>query len=80
MTAEEIKKIIAQGESVNVEFKSCVNEVGQSVYETVCSFLNNSGGYIFIGVSDQGEVLGVNEKNLELMKRNFINVINDPIL
>lgn len=80
MTAEEAKEIIAKGEGLNVEFKSCQNEIGNSVYETVCSFLNHSGGYIFIGVNDEKEIIGVNKKNSDLMKKNFVNVINDPNL
>lgn len=80
MTVEEAKGIIAKGEGLNIEFKSCQNEIGNSVYETVCSFLNHSGGYIFIGVNDEKEIVGVNKKNLDLMKKNFVNVINDPNL
>lgn len=78
MTEKEAKDIIAKGEGLNIEFKSCQNEIGNSVYETVCSFLNHSGGYIFIGVNDEKEVIGVNENNLEQMKKNFVHVINDP--
>lgn len=78
MTEKEVKGIIAKGEGLKIEFKSCQNEIGNSVYETVCSFLNHSGGYIFIGVNDDKEIIGVNENNLELMKKNFVHVINDP--
>ena len=78
MTAEEAKNIIAKGEGINIEFKSCPNEIGPSVYETVCSFLNRSGGYIFIGVDDDKEIVGVNKKNLESMKINFVHVVSDP--
>lgn len=78
MTAEEAKNIIAKGEGLNIEFKSCQNGIGPSVYETVCSFLNRSGGYIFIGVNDDKEILGVNKNDLESLKKNFVHVINDP--
>lgn len=80
MTAEEAKNIIAKGEGINIEFKTCPNEIGPSVYETVCSFLNRSGGSIFIGVDDDKEIVGVNKNSLESMKKNFVNVINDPTL
>lgn len=80
MTVDDIKSIIAQGEGLNVEFKTCKDEISHSVYESVCSFLNNSGGYILLGVNDDGEVIGVNENNLDNMTKNFINVINDPKL
>lgn len=48
MTPEIIRELIAQGEGVDIEFKSCTEEISNSVYETVCSFLNRTGGYILI--------------------------------
>ena len=80
MTAEEAKEIIGQGEGINIEFKTCKDKISHSVYESVCAFLNHSGGYILLGIGDKGEILGINEKNLEQMIRNFIHVINDPKL
>lgn len=80
MTTETLQQIIAQGEGINVEFKTCKDEISHSVYESVCAFLNHSGGYILLGVSDQGSISGVNEKNIEQMIRNFIHIINDPKL
>ena len=43
---DKIRELIAKGEvrNTNVEFKKCKNEVGQSVYETICAFLNRNGG------------------------------------
>ncbi|MCM1722953.1 ATP-binding protein [Bacteroides ovatus] len=35
---------------------------------------------VFIGVNDDKEIIGVNENNLDLMKKNFVNVINNPAL
>lgn len=78
MTVEEAKDIIAKGEGTNVEFKICQNELGNSVFETVCSFLNHSGGHIFIGVDDNKEIVGVKQSLLDSMKRNFVNIINTP--
>lgn len=48
MTAEQIKKIIVNGENSSVEFKRCGNGMESDVYETVCSFSNRLGGYIFV--------------------------------
>lgn len=78
MTVKEAKDIIAKGEGTNVEFKICQNELGNSVFETVCSFLNHSGGHIFIGVNDNKEIVGVKQSLLDSMKRNFVHIINDP--
>ena len=60
---EKFKKILETGENATIEFKSCQNELNNSVFETVCSFSNRFGGYIFLGVeeeNDRGKVIGVN--------------------
>lgn len=63
MTAEEIGKIIAQGEGISIEFKKAMEKVPASLYETVVSFANTRGGYILLGVDDDGTVLGINPAN-----------------
>ncbi len=55
MRAENIKQIISGGENVTTEFKECIDKVSNSVYETVCSFLNHQGGTIFLGVKEHLE-------------------------
>ena len=50
MTAEEIGKIIAQGEGISIEFKKAMEKVPASLYETVVSFANTRGGYILDAV------------------------------
>ena len=63
MTAEEIGKMIAQGEGASIEFKKAMEKVPASLYETVVSFANTRGGYILLGVDDDGTVLGINPAN-----------------
>ena len=48
------------------------------MFESVCAFLNRSGGHILLGVTDQGEVLGVKEIAIEGMLKNLANVVNNP--
>jgi ATP-dependent DNA helicase RecG len=73
MTASEIKKLIQQGEGISVEFKSSSTEVSSTTYETVCAFLNRSGGHVILGENDSGKVIGVKVQYIELMIKNFIN-------
>lgn len=80
VTAEGIKELCKSRENANIEYKLCANEVSASVYETVCAFLNHSGGEIIIGVSDEGEIKGVNEKTASTMVKNIINTVNNPEL
>jgi ATP-dependent DNA helicase RecG len=50
MMNEQIKKLLIEGEGMTVEFKECVNELNNSVFETVCSFSNRYGGHLLLGV------------------------------
>ena len=52
MTLEQIRKLLTVGEGLTVEYKECVSELSNSVYETVCSFSNRYGGHILLGVDD----------------------------
>lgn len=78
MTPEHIKKLLTEGEGLTTEFKECVNELNNSVWETVCSFSNRYGGHLLLGVTDDGDVIGVNPKAAPQIKKNFINMVNNP--
>lgn len=80
MDSKKIKTILDIGETIAVEFKRCGNGIESDVYETVCSFLNRFGGDIFLGVLDDGTVLGVPEKAAPDMVKNFISCISNPAL
>lgn len=78
METKTIKSILEIGETVAVEFKRCGNGIGNDVYESVCSFLNRFGGDLFMGVLDDGTVIGVSEKSAPDMVKNFISCISNP--
>ncbi len=47
MTTEKMKELLsAKDEKITMEYKSCTNEISESVYETVSSFSNRYGGWI----------------------------------
>lgn len=46
MTEEQFIKLSQKGEGTQIEYKTCTEQVSESLYETVCSFLNHSGGQI----------------------------------
>jgi predicted HTH transcriptional regulator len=58
----DIKEKITQGEGLNVEFKTASDTLPRTVFETICAFLNRKGGYIFLGVKDNGKIEGINEE------------------
>ena len=80
MDLNELQAILTIGETVAVEFKRCGSGIENDTYETVCSFLNRFGGDLFLGVLDDGTVVGVPEKAAPDMVKNFIKVISNSIL
>lgn len=80
MTSVKLQTLLETGENIAIEFKRCGNGIEQDVYETVCSFMNRFGGDILMGVLDDGTVVGVPEKAVPDMIKNFIKVISNPVL
>ena len=77
-TVPDVGDLIAQGESERVEFKSSIrwdfkkNAINKSLQETIAvaitGMLNGKGGILFIGVADDGTVLGI-EKDLQTLRK-----------
>lgn len=76
---QEFLDLIENGENLEVEFKKSTKEIMSDVYNTVCSFSNRNGGHIFLGVKDDGTILGIQPDYIERMKKNFVTVINRMI-
>jgi ATP-dependent DNA helicase RecG len=58
MFTEHVQEIINIGEELsNVEFKTSTADL-QGACETVCGFLNNKGGKVFIGIKNNGVKIG----------------------
>lgn len=74
---QELLTIIQNGETVEVEFKKSTNDITKDVYETVCSFSNRNGGHIFLGVKDNGTILGIEPDCVDRMKKNFVTSVNN---
>jgi ATP-dependent DNA helicase RecG len=60
MTRHDLDAIIRGGESHTVEFKRNVNS---DLSKELTAFANSSGGRIFIGIEDNGEIHGVHVTN-----------------
>ncbi len=81
MTVGKLEELLQAGEGFTIEYKECVNGLNNSVFETVCSFSNRYGSYMFLGVKEinhKGVVVGVNPKCIADMKKNFVNMLNNP--
>lgn len=77
MTIEEIKKLIATGEKIDVELKESRNALNKDIYDTVASFNNRTGGHIILGVNDKREIVGVNPAKVDKMIKDFTTAINN---
>ncbi len=74
----DIARMISDGESEKVEFKPSLFQKDK-IMESISAFSNNNGGTILMGVSDRGEIMGVDvgRKTLEDLA-GFIKRNSDP--
>ena len=64
MTPEELRAIIAGGESLGVEFKSDRGPLPDAdLLETIVCLANSQGGTLLVGVEDNGQVTGLHSKH-----------------
>jgi ATP-dependent DNA helicase RecG len=74
----QLIQLIRKGEGIDLEFKTCRNQLNRDVYETVCAFLNRHGGTILLGVTDSGDIQGIEPDAISQIKKNFVTTINNP--
>ncbi len=67
---KDLSKLLNNGESETVEFKKSFDK---EVIETVVAMANRRGGYILVGVKDDGKIIGVTVQQNTLV--NWINEI-----
>ena len=75
---DELLAHINTGESLTVEFKKSTTDITRDVFDTICSFSNREGGHIFLGVKDNGKILGVDKNYITKIKKDFVTSINNP--
>lgn len=66
MTPEDIKALVANGESETLEFKQSTSRLREAA-RAVCAMLNQRGGRVLFGITPKGAVVGqqVGEKTIE---------------
>ena len=75
---QKLQNIISQGEGLTIEFKKAKNRLPNNLFETVCAFLNKTGGEIILGVDDDKTIVGVDEKVVEQLAKEIANLSNNP--
>ena len=57
LSLREVAELVKQGEGTTLEFKRSTGEL-KGAMQTLCAFLNGSGGTVFFGVSPNGTIKG----------------------
>ena len=70
--------IIRKKEKTTTEFKKAQNKLPDNLFETICAMLNRNGGHIFLGIDDDGTILGINKDYISQMEKDFANLCNNP--
>lgn len=74
MEISEILKIIVGGENQRVEFK---REIPRDIAKDICAFANADGGYIIIGVDDNGKIVGF-KGDIKRIHSSLLSLIPKP--
>lgn len=92
----DIGQVILQGENEFTEFKSSIRydyckkivnkELETAIAKSICGFMNTWGGKLIIGISDKGEILGLENdystlkhKNRDGFERRVYEIISDHL-
>ncbi|MEK6792880.1 MAG: ATP-binding protein [Nanoarchaeota archaeon] len=91
-SSDKIKSIIQKGEGPKLEFKSSLRtnlytnaidkNIEYSVLKTLVAYLNTDGGMLVVGVSDKGDILGLEKDafpSSDKLKLHFNNMIKEHI-
>jgi ATP-dependent DNA helicase RecG len=70
---ESVKSIIKNAEDSQTEFKETTGQLERGM-ETICAFLNGTGGTLLFGVTDKGNIIG--QEVADSTKRNIAEAIN----
>ena len=72
-----LKQVIMYGEGTTCEFKIAKNGLTSNLFETICAMLNRNGGHIFLGIKDDGEIVGIDGDNIRLFRKEFADLCNN---
>ena len=79
MTADELREIIACGETSTVQFKLKFSTAKQ-VAEEMVAFANSKGGIMVFGVEDKtGQIIGLSYSEIQKLSNEVSTVANDQV-
>jgi predicted HTH transcriptional regulator len=60
LSQRDLKLLIERGESVVLEFKKTIPSA-EKIAREICAFANTMGGFILVGVADNGAIVGIRD-------------------
>lgn len=80
MKRREVVELIEGGESLNVEFKQRFS-THEKIAKELIAFANTCGGFLFIGVDDDGSIYGIDgeKADAELIKETACKFCEPPV-
>ena len=79
MNVNKLQTLISNGENTNVEFKAASMGLNRDAFDSVCGFLNRSGGYLILGVNDtDNNITGVQDNQVQNIVDNIVTSANNP--
>lgn len=86
ITPNELSGLIKKGENENIEFKSTLRyniytkeidkKIENSALKTLTAFLNSGGGTLLVGISDKGNVTGLEKDHFQNSDKIYLHVNN----
>lgn len=74
----EITQKIHLGEDATIEFKNTLPH-RNSLADEIAAFANTNGGVIVIGVEDNGEIVGLDQQELNVFEKTVVEICQDSI-
>lgn len=78
MNLKELKKIVARGEDSQHQFKEDIRN-GDSLAAEMVAFSNSNGGMLFIGISNQGALIGLSNGDVDRINQLISNAANQHV-
>jgi ATP-dependent DNA helicase RecG len=77
-SARAFAEDLTMREDLHTEWKEAGSSLPKSLFDTVCAFLNTDGGTVYLGLSDDGSVTGVDPDAVPRLKREIADASNNP--
>ncbi len=80
MRPKELIELISEGESTTLEFKRKISS-SEKIAKEVVAFANTIGGYLLIGVDDDGTLYGIESEksDTDILEKACCFLISPPI-